>query len=67
MAATKNPERQSITIERGGKTHQGSFYVKGGMVHVFSLLGSKTTQVGGSTAEGIARTLLREIVEQAQE
>jgi hypothetical protein len=63
----KEPERHSISIDRGGKTHHGSYYVSGGMVHVFSLLGSKTTQVGGSPAESMARILLGEIVDQNPE
>ncbi len=54
---------EDITVEIDGKTYSGRVEVSRDLVTVSTPYGSKTTQIGGSPAESIARTLLREIVQ----
>jgi len=53
---------QNITVTIDGVTHKGTYYVRGSLVHVQCYAGTKTTQVGGSTARTIAKLLLLELV-----
>jgi hypothetical protein len=61
------PER-TVTIERDGKTHTGSYTIAGGAVRVSYFGGkaiggaSKATQIGNSSPERIAKLLLAELV-----
>jgi len=50
----------SVTID--GITYHGTYWVENQTVFVKSLLGEKSTQVGGSSPETIAMRLLSEIV-----
>ncbi len=59
---------KEVTINIGDQTYTGSYTVTGGkhpIVKISSEYGTKTTQVGGSTPETIARIMLRELVEEA--
>jgi hypothetical protein len=49
----------TITFERRGIT--ASYSVAAGMVTVHTDIGSKTTQLGGSPVEFLARLMLREL------
>ena len=61
--AKKPPRfRYEITIEHNGKPYTGSYTVQSGIVTVDSMYGRKSTQVGGSDAERIARLMLGELV-----
>ena len=51
-----------FTVNEGGKNYSCEYIVKSGMVTVHVLGFSKTTQVGGSPPETIARMLAREII-----
>ena len=55
-----------VTIEFDGKAYKGRYKVESKMVHVTSVYGSKSTQLGGSTAVVIARMLLRNILSDAK-
>jgi hypothetical protein len=57
-----------VTIDVYGKIYIGSYEdVDEGMVRVSSVgLGSKVAQISNSTAELVARMLLRELVREAQ-
>ena len=69
MARKKQPaQRQEIVEEDKGKTYRGQFYVEGGVVtveamskHGIVLTHSELT--GGWPAEGLARSLLRELID----
>ncbi len=52
-----------VTIEKNGTTYTGFYTVEAGMVTVRALYGTRTTQIGGSTAGVVARMLLRELVD----
>ena len=55
-----------LSVELAGKTYSASYSVSSSVVTVNSVYGSNSTQVGGSTAEIIARLLFREILEGAK-
>lgn len=63
----KPPQTFECTMEFDGKKHTASYSVKSGVVTVESALGRRSTQVGGSTAQMVARMLLREILQGAKE
>jgi hypothetical protein len=54
---------EEIKVEIDGRTYLGRVEVSRDLVTVSTPYGSKTTQIGGSPAESIARILLREIVQ----
>ena len=56
----QQPPSIRITIKVEGRQIQGSYYVEGGMVTVASPWGRKSTQIGDSPAEVLARIMLRE-------
>lgn len=67
MARKKRPaQRHEIFLEHNGKKYQAHYYVENNVVTVQSAYGSTSTQVGGSTAEVVARILLREILDGAK-
>ena len=53
-----------ISVEVDGKTYSGDFEVRGRVVTVTTSYGTKSTQVGGSPPDVVAKTLLRELVRQ---
>jgi hypothetical protein len=53
-------DRVTVTID--SVTHAGAYYVKGPFLFVRSPLGAKTTEVGGSPPEAVAKLLLAELV-----
>jgi len=53
---------QTATVMLDGITYTGTYYFKSSLVCVQYGAGSKATQLGGSTAESIARLLLSELV-----
>jgi len=59
----KEPRLIKFSIKRGGKTYNASYYVLQGIITVVSAWGDKSTQVGDSPPEVIARFLLRELIE----
>ncbi len=54
---------EDITVEVDGKTYSGRVEISRDLVTVSTPYGSKTTQIGGSPAESIARIMLREFVQ----
>ena len=69
MARKKQPaQRHEIFMEHNGKTYRAHYYVESGVVTVEAMSGDAavaklTTQIGGSTAEHVARMLLREMID----
>jgi len=63
---TTSPIREEVEIEFEGKNYKGSYTIKSKMVHVTSAHGSKSTQVGASPPDLIARMLLRNILSDAK-
>jgi hypothetical protein len=51
-----------VTVTINGVTHVGTYYVQHSRVHVQSVYGSKSAQVGAALPEAIARMLLAELV-----
>lgn len=62
----KQPQNLEINIELEGNTYSAMYSISSKMVTVNSEYGSLSTQIGGSTARIIARTLFREILEGAK-
>ena len=67
MARFKNteagPVARAVRIERNGVVYDGSYTVSGPMITVSSpVLGSKTTQIGGSSPEALAKIILTELL-----
>ena len=51
-----------VTIERDGKTYAATYSVEHGMVHVTTHTETRSVELGNSTPEEIARSVLDEIV-----
>ena len=69
MARKKQPaQRHEIFMEHNGKTYRAHYYVESSVVAVEAMskdaaVEKLTAQIGGSTAEHVARMLLRELIE----
>jgi hypothetical protein len=50
-----------VTVTIDGVTHKGSYFVQNFMVYMVSKFGAKSTQLGGSTPEALAKLLLSEM------
>ena len=66
MRKSKNPTSRSIAVEFDGKSYSATYSVDSKVVSVECPYGSRSTQIGGSTAESVARLLVREIVADAK-
>jgi len=62
MARRQAPMSHPITITRDGKQYYGTYCVDRGVVTVTTLYAMKSTQVGGSPAESIAKVLFGELI-----
>jgi hypothetical protein len=51
-----------MSVEFDGKTYSAHYSVQAKVVTVESAYGSQSTQVGGATAEAVARMLFRELL-----
>jgi hypothetical protein len=56
------PPSSPVQIDLDGKSYVGGYFVERGMITVSYGLRQTTTQLGGSTAAGLARILLSELV-----
>jgi hypothetical protein len=61
------PRSIPISIEIESAVYHGSYSVSRGMLTVRSADGSKTTQVGGTPADTLARVLLAELARQSKD
>ncbi len=59
-------EPKEVSIEHKGRKITGTVTVSNRMVTVSTPLGSKTTQLGGSPAELLARLMLRELADEGK-
>lgn len=59
---TTQPTAFSVSVEVDGTVHEATYSVSSKVVTVQSPYGSTSTQIGGLSAEAVARILLREIV-----
>lgn len=59
----KNVDWREVAIERNGKTHTGHYEVTRGVITVTFGFKTKTTQVGGTPVEVLAKMLLSEMVD----
>ena len=67
MARIKNteagPVAHAVRIERNGIAYDGSYTVSGPMITVSSpVLGSKTTQISGTSPEALAKIILTDLL-----
>ena len=53
---------RSVTVTIDGVTYHGTYFVQDSIVHVRSPLGTKSTRVGRSPPESVAKLLLSELV-----
>jgi hypothetical protein len=58
----KQPMTFSASVDVDGTVHEAEYTVGSKVVTVLSAYGSASTQIGGLSAEMVARMLLREIV-----
>jgi len=63
---SKNSNRHEINLEFEGKQYFATYSIKNGVVKLNSEYGTLSTQIGGSTSEIIAKTLFREILQNAK-
>lgn len=59
--------RKEASVEVDGKQYTSGYFVKGKVITVEGIYGVKSTQLGGSPAETLARMLLRELVGKYQD
>ena len=52
-----------VTLEHNGKTYRGSYIVEKGTISVSAMGRIKSTQLGSSPPENLARIILREIID----
>jgi hypothetical protein len=65
MAPPFGLTKLSITL-KDGRVVDGHYGVHERMVTVMTARGSKTTQLGGSSAESLARIMLRELADEGK-
>jgi hypothetical protein len=53
----------NVEIEVNGRTYEGRYVIEGGLVRATSDYGEKTTQIGDSPVETVAKLLLHELVQ----
>lgn len=59
----RGPIARPISLERNGKTYEGTYTVIGGVISLSSSWGSKATPVGNrTTVSSLARVLLSEVI-----
>ncbi|MGG2019002.1 hypothetical protein AB1J88_03060 [Pseudomonas sp. S8] len=59
--------RETLEVEFQGKTYKASYSVDKRMVTVWAATLSKSTQVGGSPPETIARIIAKELLMEAEQ
>lgn len=57
------PQRRKVSCEIDGKTFQGNYWIAGKILVVSTAKGGKSTQVGASPAEALAKRLLQEMAQ----
>ena len=62
----KYPLRYPVTCDVDGKTHHGTYWVAGKIMTVSTGMGGKSTQVGSTTNELLAKRLLGEMVKEGK-
>ena len=65
--AERIPRTIPVSIELGGQTYEGTYFVSQDMITVSSGWGTRTTQLGGTPPYELARMLLAEIVHQKKD
>lgn len=55
-----------IEMQYNGNTYSAEYTIEGGMITVSGNGGSKTTQVGGTPEDTLARMLLRELINEGK-
>jgi thiamine phosphate synthase YjbQ (UPF0047 family) len=61
-----NKPRSTVTITEGRIDYVAEYAVEKGMITVAAAHGSKSTQLGGSDPEVLARTLLQELIKEGK-
>lgn len=58
----QSPSSGTLTVEANGKTYTAQYTVERGTLIVSAALGSRKTQLGGSTPKVLATRLLNEMI-----
>ena len=62
----KNPLRYPVTCEIDGKAHRGMYWIAGTILTVATGMGGKSTQVGSTPAEALAKRLLQDLAKEGK-
>lgn len=62
----KNPLRYPVTCEIDGKAHRGTYWIAGKILTVATGMGGKSTQVGSTPAEALAKRLLQDLAKEGK-
>ena len=63
MSDSNSINPYEISVEVNGKTYNGTYKVKKGVITVSSALSHSSTHLGGTPPEALAKILLREMAE----
>jgi hypothetical protein len=63
---SRNHSRHPVTVEIGGKTHRGTYWVAGKILTVATGRGGKSRQTGAVANEALAQRLLGKLVEEGK-
>lgn len=58
--------REELHVDFDGQTYKVAYSVDRGLITVWAAANSKSTQIGGSPPEGIARIIGKELLEDAK-
>ena len=61
----KSDFREPLELQFKGRVFAGSYTLSSGMVHVISLYGRKSAQIGDASTDHLARALFKEIIHEA--
>ena len=62
----KTPPRNPVTCEVDGKTYRGTYWIAGKILTVATGMGGKSTQVGSTSAEALAKRLLQDLAKEGK-
>lgn len=62
----KTPPRNPVTCEVDGKTYRGTYWIAGKILTVATGMGGKSTQVGSTPAEALAKRLLQDLAKEGK-
>jgi hypothetical protein len=64
MTRKREAVRHHVEIEFGGEVYKGAYTAARGLVNVYSEFGQKSAKIGALPEDFLAKTLLKEFVEE---